>query len=75
MNHFCKLFPIIFELRNINSVMPVWLLSGAAGSVYKECMINGAWKTEENSSSVWRNQSECENQYYFKSEVNIARTH
>ncbi|XP_039509600.1 glucagon-like peptide 2 receptor isoform X4 [Pimephales promelas] len=45
-----------------------WIREGAAGSVYKECMINGAWKTEENSSSVWRNQSECENQYYFKSE-------
>ncbi|XP_056097406.1 glucagon-like peptide 2 receptor [Rhinichthys klamathensis goyatoka] len=45
-----------------------WIREGAAGSVYKECMITGAWKTEENSSSVWRNQSECENHYFFKSE-------
>ncbi|KAK7134154.1 hypothetical protein R3I93_017532 [Phoxinus phoxinus] len=45
-----------------------WITEGAAGSVYKECTVDGAWKTEENSSSVWRNQSECENQYFFKSE-------
>ncbi|XP_077101862.1 glucagon-like peptide 2 receptor isoform X1 [Siphateles boraxobius] len=44
-----------------------WIREGATGNVYKECTVNG-WKTEENSSSVWRNQSECENHYFFKSE-------
>nr|XP_009304634.1 LOW QUALITY PROTEIN: glucagon-like peptide 2 receptor [Danio rerio] len=45
-----------------------WIREGATGNVYKECTVNGTWKTEENSSSVWRNQSECENHYFFKSE-------
>uniref|UniRef100_A0A8C1NIN1 Glucagon-like peptide 2 receptor n=1 Tax=Cyprinus carpio TaxID=7962 RepID=A0A8C1NIN1_CYPCA len=45
-----------------------WIKEGATGNVYKECTVNGTWRTEENSSTVWRNQSECENHYFFKSE-------
>lgn len=45
-----------------------WITEGATGNVYKECTVNGTWKTEENSSTIWRNQSECENHYFFKSE-------
>uniref|UniRef100_A0A671R1P5 Glucagon-like peptide 2 receptor n=1 Tax=Sinocyclocheilus anshuiensis TaxID=1608454 RepID=A0A671R1P5_9TELE len=41
---------------------------GATGNVYKECTANGTWKPEENSSSLWRNHSECENHSFFKSE-------
>ncbi|RXN31270.1 glucagon-like peptide 2 receptor [Labeo rohita] len=43
--------------------------TGATGNVYKECTVNGTWKTEENSSTIWRNQSECEHDYFFKSKV------
>ncbi|XP_056627797.1 glucagon-like peptide 2 receptor [Triplophysa dalaica] len=45
-----------------------WIIEVATGNVYKECTVNGTWKTEENSSIVWRNQSECENPHFFKSE-------
>ncbi|XP_067285740.1 glucagon-like peptide 2 receptor [Pseudorasbora parva] len=45
-----------------------WIREGATGNVYKECTVDGTWRTEENSSSIWRNQSECENQYFFKPE-------
>ncbi|KAI2658814.1 Glucagon-like peptide 2 receptor [Labeo rohita] len=44
-----------------------WIKEGATGNVYKECTVNGTWKTEENSSTIWRNQSECEHDYFFKS--------
>ncbi|XP_026133144.1 glucagon-like peptide 2 receptor [Carassius auratus] len=44
-----------------------WINEGATGNVYKECTVNGTWKTEENSSTIWRNQSECENDSFFKS--------
>ncbi|KAK2876914.1 hypothetical protein QQF64_004245 [Cirrhinus molitorella] len=44
-----------------------WIKEGATGNVYKICTVNGTWKTEENSSNVWRNQSECENDHFFKS--------
>ncbi|XP_073684922.1 glucagon-like peptide 2 receptor [Garra rufa] len=35
-------------------------IKGATGNVYKECTVNGTWKI--------RNQSECENDNFFKSE-------
>ncbi|KAK9964999.1 hypothetical protein ABG768_004114 [Culter alburnus] len=43
-----------------------WIREDSTRYVYKECTVNGTWKTEENSSSVWRNQSECENHSFFK---------
>uniref|UniRef100_A0A673I6T0 G-protein coupled receptors family 2 profile 1 domain-containing protein n=1 Tax=Sinocyclocheilus rhinocerous TaxID=307959 RepID=A0A673I6T0_9TELE len=43
-----------------------WIKEGATGNVYKECTANGTWKPEENSSSLWRNHSECENHSFFK---------
>ncbi|XP_051530389.1 glucagon-like peptide 2 receptor [Myxocyprinus asiaticus] len=45
-----------------------WIREGASGNVYKECTMNGTWKTEENSNNEWRNQSECEHPHFFKSE-------
>ncbi|XP_059386100.1 glucagon-like peptide 2 receptor isoform X2 [Carassius carassius] len=45
-----------------------WIKEGATGHVYRECTVGGTWRTEENSSTVWRNQSECENHHFFKSE-------
>ncbi|XP_058650548.1 glucagon-like peptide 2 receptor [Onychostoma macrolepis] len=45
-----------------------WIKEGDTGNLYRECTVNGTWKTEENSSIVWRNQSECENHNFFKSE-------
>ncbi|XP_051523204.1 glucagon-like peptide 2 receptor isoform X2 [Myxocyprinus asiaticus] len=45
-----------------------WIREGNSGHVYKECTMNGTWKTEENSSTEWRNQSECEHPHFFKSE-------
>ncbi|XP_067225960.1 glucagon-like peptide 2 receptor isoform X2 [Chanodichthys erythropterus] len=43
-----------------------WIREDATRYVYKECTVNGTWKTEENSSIIWRNQSECENHSFFK---------
>ncbi|XP_048027544.1 glucagon-like peptide 2 receptor [Megalobrama amblycephala] len=43
-----------------------WIKEDSTRYVYKECTVNGTWKTEENSSIIWRNQSECENPSFFK---------
>ncbi|TRY85010.1 hypothetical protein DNTS_016184, partial [Danionella cerebrum] len=45
-----------------------WIREGASGRVFKECMRSGSWRTEENSTGTWRNQSECENPRFFQSE-------
>ncbi|KAM4624449.1 glucagon-like peptide 2 receptor [Polymixia lowei] len=37
-------------------------------SVHRECLANGRWRQIENSSVAWRDQSECQEQHYFKAE-------
>ncbi|XP_030631615.1 glucagon-like peptide 2 receptor [Chanos chanos] len=51
-----------------------WIKEGAARYVYRECTINGTWRTEENSTKVWRDLSECEdNKFFNKDEEEIFR--
>ncbi|ROJ44594.1 Glucagon-like peptide 2 receptor [Anabarilius grahami] len=53
--------------RSLKATFPTG--TDATRNVYKECTVNGTWKTEENSSSVWRNHSECEDHNFFKPQV------
>ncbi|KAI5615406.1 glucagon-like peptide 2 receptor, partial [Silurus asotus] len=45
-----------------------WIKEGFSGKVYKVCTANGTWKTEENSSVIWQDQSECADPGFFKNE-------
>ncbi|KAI5103021.1 glucagon-like peptide 2 receptor, partial [Silurus meridionalis] len=45
-----------------------WIREGFSGKVYKVCTANGTWKTEENSSVIWQDQSECADPGFFKNE-------
>ncbi|KAF4085263.1 hypothetical protein AMELA_G00115340 [Ameiurus melas] len=45
-----------------------WIEEGFSGNVYTICTANGTWKTEENSSNIWQNRSECEDPGFFKNE-------
>ncbi|XP_072523789.1 glucagon-like peptide 2 receptor [Salminus brasiliensis] len=45
-----------------------WIKEGFSGNVYRICTINGTWKTEDNSSTAWQNQSECEDPNFFQNE-------
>ncbi|XP_048871859.1 glucagon-like peptide 2 receptor [Brienomyrus brachyistius] len=43
-----------------------WIKEGNLAKAYRECTSSGTWRTLENSTDVWRDQSECINPHYFK---------
>ncbi|KPP77554.1 glucagon-like peptide 2 receptor-like [Scleropages formosus] len=43
-----------------------WIKEGSSKNVYRECTSTGSWRTVENSTEVWRDQTECINPHYFK---------
>lgn len=43
--------------------------SGFPGNAYQICTADGTWKTEENSSIIWQDKSECEDPGFFINEV------
>ncbi|KAM9462369.1 glucagon-like peptide 2 receptor [Clarias gariepinus] len=43
-----------------------WIEEGFSGNVYKICTANGTWKTEENSSIIWQDKSECKDPGFFE---------
>uniref|UniRef100_A0A8C0H633 Glucagon like peptide 2 receptor n=1 Tax=Chelonoidis abingdonii TaxID=106734 RepID=A0A8C0H633_CHEAB len=45
------------------------LLSGSAGNVYRVCLDQGIWQTEENSTDIWRDNSECSEKNHFAPQV------
>ncbi|KAM3860058.1 glucagon-like peptide 2 receptor [Diretmus argenteus] len=47
-----------------------WINQGNDGtrSAHRECLADGRWRLEENSSEAWRDQSECQEKHYFKEE-------
>ncbi|MCJ8738373.1 hypothetical protein PDJAM_G00035010 [Pangasius djambal] len=49
-----------------------WIKEGFSGNVYKICTANGTWKTEENSSIIWEDKSECEDPGFFKNKEDEA---
>ncbi|XP_036384956.1 glucagon-like peptide 2 receptor [Megalops cyprinoides] len=54
---------------NVSVSCPVylpWIKEGESKYVYRVCTPSGAWRTMENSTDVWRDQSECVNPQYFK---------
>ncbi|CAL8284579.1 unnamed protein product [Merluccius merluccius] len=40
--------------------------------VYRECLQDGTWRLEGNSSDPWRNQTECEDPLYFKDKEDMV---
>ncbi|GAA6104776.1 glucagon-like peptide 2 receptor isoform X1 [Tachysurus ichikawai] len=52
-----------------------WIKEGFSGKVYKICTSNGNWETEENSSTVWQDKSECKDPGFFKNKEDEAFQH
>ncbi|XP_025066539.1 glucagon-like peptide 2 receptor [Alligator sinensis] len=44
------------------------LENGSAGNVYRVCLDHGIWQKTENSTHIWRDNSECFEKNYFKQE-------
>ncbi|KAG5262660.1 hypothetical protein AALO_G00277440 [Alosa alosa] len=44
-----------------------WIKSDISRRVYMECLPNGTWRREKNSTTVWREKTECEDHHYYKS--------
>ncbi|CAM5156730.1 unnamed protein product [Eretmochelys imbricata] len=42
-----------------------WMENGSAGNVYRVCLDQGIWQTEENSTDIWRDNSECSEKNHF----------
>ncbi|XP_074871100.1 glucagon-like peptide 2 receptor [Carettochelys insculpta] len=42
-----------------------WLENGSARKVYRVCLDQGIWQTEENSTDIWRDNSECLEENHF----------
>ncbi|XP_056153506.1 glucagon-like peptide 2 receptor [Lampris incognitus] len=45
-----------------------WINEESSRRVHRECLVNGMWRLQENSSEAWRDDSECQEQHYFKAE-------
>ncbi|XP_034050477.1 glucagon-like peptide 2 receptor [Thalassophryne amazonica] len=45
-----------------------WITEDGSRSAHRECLKNGKWRQEENSSETWRDHSECQEEllHYFK---------
>ncbi|KAL4648159.1 glucagon-like peptide 2 receptor-like [Arapaima gigas] len=45
-----------------------WIEEGTSKQAHRECTSSGHWRTADNSTEVWRDQTECINPHYFKSQ-------
>ena len=45
------------------------LFADGSRKVHMECLPNGKWRTEDNTTMVWREKTECEDHHFYKSEV------
>ncbi|KAE8284650.1 Glucagon-like peptide 2 receptor [Larimichthys crocea] len=43
-----------------------WISKDDSRRAHRECLENGRWRQEENSSNPWRHDSECKEDHYFK---------
>ncbi|KAF7655039.1 hypothetical protein LDENG_00061770 [Lucifuga dentata] len=43
-----------------------WITEDGSRTAHRECLENGRWRQRENSSEVWRDHSECQEDEYFK---------
>lgn len=68
VSYFLRLGYVLFHVLSAMFLF----YSGFSGKVYKICTANGTWKTEENSSTVWQDKSECEDPGFFKNKVKIC---
>ncbi|XP_064179105.1 glucagon-like peptide 2 receptor isoform X1 [Anguilla rostrata] len=54
---------------NVSVPCPIylpWINEGSSENVYRECTPRGSWRIVENSTDVWRDQSECFDPHYFR---------
>ncbi|CAB1311790.1 unnamed protein product [Coregonus sp. 'balchen'] len=45
-----------------------WITEDDSRSVYRQCLSNGSWRLQDNSTEAWRDQRECVEPHYFKAE-------
>uniref|UniRef100_A0AAZ3RDU1 G-protein coupled receptors family 2 profile 1 domain-containing protein n=1 Tax=Oncorhynchus tshawytscha TaxID=74940 RepID=A0AAZ3RDU1_ONCTS len=45
---------------NVSVPCPSYLPWVTEGDVYRQCLSNGSWRLQENSSEAWRDQRECD---------------
>ncbi|KAM9557931.1 glucagon-like peptide 2 receptor [Salvelinus alpinus] len=45
-----------------------WVTEDDSRSVYRQCLSNGSWRLQENSSEAWRDQRECDEKHFFEAE-------
>uniref|UniRef100_A0A3P8TGZ2 Glucagon like peptide 2 receptor n=1 Tax=Amphiprion percula TaxID=161767 RepID=A0A3P8TGZ2_AMPPE len=48
-----------------------WVSEDNTRRVHRECLENGRWRRMENSSKPWRDDSECQEDHYFKDKVTL----
>ncbi|XP_068932099.1 glucagon-like peptide 2 receptor [Petaurus breviceps papuanus] len=46
-----------------------WWKEESPGRVYRRCLAGGTWQTLENSTDIWRYDTECSEKYSFKQNV------
>ncbi|KAK7919085.1 hypothetical protein WMY93_010369 [Mugilogobius chulae] len=43
-----------------------WIQPDSPRQAHRECLENGMWRLNDNSSDVWREESECQEHHYFR---------
>ncbi|XP_055085392.1 glucagon-like peptide 2 receptor [Periophthalmus magnuspinnatus] len=43
-----------------------WIQQDSPRRAHRECLENGLWRLKDNSSDVWREDSECQEHHYFR---------
>ncbi|CAL1615152.1 unnamed protein product [Knipowitschia caucasica] len=54
---------------NVSILCPAylpWIQPDGSRWAHRECLENGLWRQKENSSEVWREDSECQEHHYFR---------
>ncbi|XP_059892503.1 glucagon-like peptide 2 receptor [Gadus macrocephalus] len=52
-----------------------WINNDSSRSVHRECLEDGSWRRKENSSDLWRDQSECQETNPYKEEADMVPLH
>ncbi|EPY86758.1 glucagon-like peptide 2 receptor [Camelus ferus] len=56
-------------LRVLTFPLELCLLSENSGRAYRYCLSRGTWQTQENSTDIWQDDSECSENHSFKQNV------
>uniref|UniRef100_A0A3B4WNG8 Glucagon like peptide 2 receptor n=1 Tax=Seriola lalandi dorsalis TaxID=1841481 RepID=A0A3B4WNG8_SERLL len=52
-----------------------WISEDGSRRAHRECLENGRWRQRGNSSELWRDDSECQEDQFFKDEVRRTQGH